>query len=181
MRSRQYRAKKRAERAAVTRNVAGDDTRNVAAERNVTRNVAGDVIGNVPHDGALLARLLQVANGNVHPAATDTGPIAALLDQGCDLELDVLPTVRDLLGDPLQPPLRRWGAPWLTAEIVRRQDERRAGARSWPPSTLPTGVIRLETGAAAPRTSVPPTQPAPGLPSLDLGELVAGLGLSPKR
>jgi hypothetical protein len=71
MRSRQYRAKKRAERRVVTRNVADDDTSNVAAERNVTRNVAGPSLAS---NLLLLDRLTDAAGGNVHSGAHDTAP-----------------------------------------------------------------------------------------------------------
>jgi hypothetical protein len=102
MRSRQHRAKKRAER-----NVAGDGTsnvaeagRNVAAERNVTRNVAGGetlpetllaaaASGNAERMAVLFAKLVDAASANVQPGATDLQPIAALLEQGCNIDLDV--------------------------------------------------------------------------------------------
>jgi hypothetical protein len=41
---------------------------------------------------SLGARLSVTAEGNVDPLA-DPGPIADLLEQGCDLHLDILPTV----------------------------------------------------------------------------------------
>jgi hypothetical protein len=62
--------------------------------------------GAMPPDN-LLARLIEAAAGNVQPGAIDTAPIAALLEQGCDL--DVRPTVRHLINDPQQPPLKSWG------------------------------------------------------------------------
>lgn len=168
-RARRYRAK----RNGVTgeRNAERHDVTTDHAERHSVTGDSNAVTGN-GNAVALLAKLKQVAHGNVHPAATNTSAIAALLDQGCDLDLDVLPAVRHLLADPLQPPLRRWHAPWLVAEIVRRRDARTGGTdiaadgrRQLPPLPLQT---------SRPRTSVPPSPPAPGLPSLDLGELVAG-------
>jgi hypothetical protein len=47
-----------------------------------------------------------------------------VLDAGRDLDLDVLPAVRDLVAAPGQPPLRNWGVPWLAKEIIRRGDAR---------------------------------------------------------
>jgi hypothetical protein len=57
-------------------------------------NVAGNVVANVPAD--LLERLLQAANRNVQPAAGEPHAIVPLIEQGCDLDLDVLPAVHDL-------------------------------------------------------------------------------------
>ena len=63
-----------------------------------------DDVGNVPGRLAeiidsddLLVKLLDAAGGNVQPGAIDTAPIAALLEQGCD----VVPAVRHLLADPI--------------------------------------------------------------------------------
>jgi hypothetical protein len=42
----------------------------------------------------------------------DTAPIAELIDQGCDLDLDVLPTIARRVPS-LPRPLRSRGAPWL--------------------------------------------------------------------
>jgi hypothetical protein len=41
---------------------------------------------------AIGARLLDAAQGNVDPLA-DIAPIEALLEQGCDLDADILPVV----------------------------------------------------------------------------------------
>jgi hypothetical protein len=130
-RARQYRARKRD-----GRNVTGT----VTPKRNVTHNVTravtgadGNVSARLPSSKAdLLAQLIEAAGGNVQPGAIDTAPIAALLEQGCYLELDVLPAVRDLITHPLQPPLKSWGLPWLGKEIIRRRDERTAGADGRP-------------------------------------------------
>jgi hypothetical protein len=68
--------------------------------------------------------LFDAAEGHVDPAA-DIGPIEALLDQGCNFELDVLPTVARTVPE-LPRPLKNWGAPW------RRQREGRRGTRVGP-------------------------------------------------
>jgi hypothetical protein len=113
-RMRQSRAKRRAERA-VTRAVTPAAGPERAVTSDVTRAVTGnetraatDDVGNVPGHLAeiidtddLLVKLLDAAGGNVHSGANDTAPIAALLEQGCDLDLDVLPAVRHLLTDPI--------------------------------------------------------------------------------
>jgi hypothetical protein len=41
----------------------------------------------------------------------------ALLDQGCDLEADVVSIVTRTMSD-LPGPLKRWDAPWLVREIL---------------------------------------------------------------
>ena len=43
-------------------------------------------------------------------------PIRTLLDQACDLEVDVVPIVARLLPD-LPRPLKNWGAPWLVGTV----------------------------------------------------------------
>jgi hypothetical protein len=155
MRSRLHRAKKRAER-----NVASDGTsnvaeagRNVAAERNVTRNVAGGetlpetflaaaASGNAERMAVLFAKLVDAAGGNVQPGATDLGDITALLAQGCDLDLDILPAVRELVAAPGQPPLKSWGLPWLAKEIIRRRDARTIAARRSAPAAADAAASR---------------------------------------
>src|ERR1700730_552263 len=61
--------------------------------------------------------------------------------KNCDLDLNVLPTVRQLINDPHQPPLKSWGLPWLGKAILRRRDERIAGADG-PPSTAAKAARR---------------------------------------
>jgi hypothetical protein len=75
---------------------------------------------------AMLSRsrrlLNEAANGNVDPAA-DLALIQALVDQGCDLEADILPTVARTVPE-LPRPLKNWGAQWLTQEILAARDKR---------------------------------------------------------
>jgi hypothetical protein len=70
----------------------------------------------------LKGRLIEAAHHNVD-ASADVGPILYLLDQGCDLEADVLPIVALELPE-LPRPLRNWGAPWLVREILANRDSR---------------------------------------------------------
>jgi hypothetical protein len=56
----------------------------------------------------------------------DVYPIQALLDQGCDLEADILPIVAREVPD-LPRPLKNWGAPWLLREILAAREQRLAG------------------------------------------------------
>jgi hypothetical protein len=51
----------------------------------------------------------------------DITPIRALLDQGCDLEADVVPIVAREVPE-LPRPLRNWGAQWLVREILAARD-----------------------------------------------------------
>jgi hypothetical protein len=55
--------------------------------------------------------LIDAAHGNVEPGV-GVEPIRALLDQGCDLEADVLPTVARTVPE-LPRPSRTEGAQWL--------------------------------------------------------------------
>jgi hypothetical protein len=68
--------------------------------------------------------------------------------KGCDLDLNVLPTVRQLINDPHQPPLKSWGLPWLGKAILRRRDERIAGADG---PALDRRQSRSKAAARAPR------------------------------
>jgi hypothetical protein len=71
---------------------------------------------------ALRGRLLEAAQGHIDPMA-DVEPIRGLLDQGCDLEADVLPTVARTVPE-LPRPLRNWGAQWLVREILAAREQR---------------------------------------------------------
>jgi hypothetical protein len=73
----------------------------------------------------LRGRLLDAAQGHFD-LSSDIAPIRALLDQGCDLEADVLPIVARELPE-LPRPLKNWGAPWLVREILAARDQRLAG------------------------------------------------------
>ena len=75
----------------------------------------------------LVGRLSDASRGNFDHFA-DLEPIRALLDQGCDLEADVVPAVANLLPD-LPRPLKNWGAPWLVREILAAREQRLAGHR----------------------------------------------------
>ena len=86
----------------------------------------------VPDALNLRARLFAASSGNVH-ALADISPIRALLDQGCDLEADILPIVARELPE-LPRPLRNWGAPWLVRDILAARDQRLAGHRVEAPS-----------------------------------------------
>jgi hypothetical protein len=76
-------------------------------------------------NGYLWARLDRAAQGHAD-AGADVAPIRALLDQGCDLEADVLPTVARTVPE-LPRPLKNWGAPWLVREILAAREQRLAG------------------------------------------------------
>jgi hypothetical protein len=56
--------------------------------------------------------------GRSYDRGADLQPLIDLLDQGCDLESDVLPVVVRLLPD-LPRPLKNWGAPWLVRAYRR--------------------------------------------------------------
>ena len=56
-------------------------------------------------------RLIEASNGN-RDALSDISPIRALLDQGCDLEADVVPVVARMLPD-LPRPLKNCTLPLI--------------------------------------------------------------------
>jgi hypothetical protein len=74
---------------------------------------------------ALRGRLLEAAQCHIDPMA-DVAPISGLLDQGCDLEADVVPIVAREVPE-LPRPLKNWGALWLVREILAARDQRLAG------------------------------------------------------
>jgi hypothetical protein len=73
----------------------------------------------------LRGRLEEAAGGMADPGA-DVYPIQALLDQGCDLDADVLPVVAREVPE-LPRPLKKWGAPWLVRDILAAREARLAG------------------------------------------------------
>jgi hypothetical protein len=128
-------ARKRAWKKGVTKRVtklvAGDETGDETPLRPVggdetpaPRNENRDEISRIV---VLRACLEGVAAGHFDPAA-DVEPIRALLDQGCDLEADILPTVARTVPE-LPRPLKKWGAPWLVRDILAAREQRLAGHR----------------------------------------------------
>jgi hypothetical protein len=78
-------------------------------------------------------RLIDAAHGNVEPGLS-VAPIHALIEQGCDLDADILPVIAREVPE-LPRPLRNWGAQWFVREILDARDRRGAcvaqhGARS---------------------------------------------------
>jgi hypothetical protein len=67
-------------------------------------------------------KLLRAARGHVD-LAVDVAPILALVDQNCDFEADILPTVARMVPE-LPRPLKNWGAQWLVREILAARDRR---------------------------------------------------------
>jgi hypothetical protein len=71
--------------------------------------------------------LFVAAHGNIDLNAS-TDPIRTLLEQGCDLEADILPVVAREVPE-LPRPLKNWGAPWLVRDILAGREQRLAGHR----------------------------------------------------
>ena len=93
-----------------------------------------------PPDADLLQALYRAAEGHADPDA-DIAPIAALLDQGCDLEKDILPIVPREVPE-LPRPLKNWGAQWRVREILAAREQRLAGHRvEAPPPAQRTPAI----------------------------------------
>ena len=69
---------------------------------------------------------LEEAGGGHVDLTADIAPIRGLIDQGCDLEKDILPIVARELPD-LPRPLKNWGAQWLVRDILAARDQRLAG------------------------------------------------------
>src|ERR1700720_3521569 len=86
-----HRARKRAARndSGVGGNVSGGVTPAAANGETLPETLlatAGNV-SSLDRLAVLYTKLIDAASGNVQPAATDTSAIAALLEQGCDLDL----------------------------------------------------------------------------------------------
>jgi hypothetical protein len=77
---------------------------------------------------SLRGRLYEAAQGQIESLA-DVAPILALIEQGCDLEADVLPVVARTVPE-LPRPLKNWGAAWLVREILAAREQRLAGHRA---------------------------------------------------
>jgi hypothetical protein len=93
----------------------------------------------------LLQALCRAGRGNFDISASFE-PIRALLDQGCDLEADVVPIVAREVPE-LPRPLKNWGAPWLVREILAAREQRLAGHRVEAPP--PARRTRPPTEAAS--------------------------------
>jgi hypothetical protein len=114
----------------------------------------------------LRERLQDAAQGNFDPMA-DIAPIRGLIvDQGCDLESDVVPVVAHLLRD-LPRPLKNWGAPWLVRDILAARDQRLAGTNGAPACTV-----------SDPVEAPPPVQRTP---AIEWDEFVGGYRAVPHR
>ena len=72
--------------------------------------------GRSPDGRKLRVRLIDASHGNIDPLSA-ISPIRALVEQGCDLDLDMLPIVARERPD-LPRPLKNWGAPWLVRDIL---------------------------------------------------------------
>jgi hypothetical protein len=94
--------------------------------------IAETIVADVPDTGARVLSLKEVlidaAGGNVDREA-DVLSIRAMLDRGCDLEADVLPTVARTVPE-LPRPLRNWGAQWLVREILAAREQRPIGSQT---------------------------------------------------
>jgi hypothetical protein len=115
--------------------------------------------------------LIDASRGNVDPDA-HIGTIRALLDQGCDLEADILPIVaRDV--PELPRPLKNWGVQWLARETLAARDRRVHG--------VPPSVEHFDAEALSPVEAPPPVQRTP---AIAWDEFVAGArartGIAPR-
>jgi hypothetical protein len=73
-------------------------------------------------DSSLLAQLLDAANRNVQRSFNaDVTPIKKLIAEGCDLELDVLPAVRETVARAGQPAIPSWSLWWWLKAIQDRK------------------------------------------------------------
>jgi hypothetical protein len=70
-----------------------------------------------------------------------TSRIRALLDQGCDLEADILPIVAREIPE-LPRPLKNWGAPWLVRDMLGARDQRLALAAGRPVEAMAVAIVR---------------------------------------
>jgi hypothetical protein len=80
-----------------------------------------------PEAQHLLDRLFAAANHHVDLSddrATKIGPISDLQNEGCDLELDILPIIKAHV-PRMSTPLKSWGAPFLANHIRAARDRRK--------------------------------------------------------
>jgi hypothetical protein len=114
----------------------------------------------VPAPVSLRQRLEEACQAN-YDARASVEPIQALLDQGCDLEADVLPTVARTVPE-MPRPLKNWGAEWLVQEILAARVRRLVGPqRLWDEFTA-----GLEPAREPPEPLERPEPPAYATPEL---------------
>jgi hypothetical protein len=150
-RQRACRARKR-EREALQRDVTTPQ-----GEADILPDIVRDQIAGED----LLQALSLAGRGNFDISASFV-PIRALLDQGCDLQADILPVIAREVPE-LQRPLKNWGVAWLARDILAARDRRVHGV---PPSVEhfdPEVVERVEAPPPVQRT-----------PAIAWDEFVAG-------
>jgi hypothetical protein len=106
--------------------LAGDNPTDGAGEQLGAEAVASGV-GPVHYGSGPSHRPLIPGKAAADNVTDDADPEALLelIEQGCDLDLDVLPTVARTVPE-LPRPLKNWGAPWLIREILAARDRRLA-------------------------------------------------------
>jgi hypothetical protein len=109
----------------------------------------------------LRGRLEEAGQGNFD-ADADVAPIRALLDQGCDLEADILPIIAREVPE-LPRPIKKWGAPWLVREIL--------AARAFRLNPATCAETQTDTNACKVEAP-PPTQRV--TPAIEWDEFVGG-------
>jgi hypothetical protein len=123
-RSRADRRAKGAARMKRLRARRRDAHANGGAHGDAHAHPPGDAHGDAHTVEVLLGtRLYAAADGNVVDLAVPCEPIEELLEQGCDLDLDVVPTIARMVPS-LPRPLRSWDAPWLVKAILEARDRR---------------------------------------------------------
>ena len=74
--------------------------------------------------------MLDAANRNVQRSFNaDVTPIKKLIAEGCDLKLDVLPAIREMVARPGQPAIPWWSVSWLLKGIQDRKAARTSTQR----------------------------------------------------
>jgi hypothetical protein len=79
-------------------------------------------------DDGLLSKLTEAAGGHIAAGCANVRPIRALMATGVDLDLDVLPFIRENV-TKLREPLKTWNAHWLKPGLLDFARSRKASPK----------------------------------------------------
>jgi hypothetical protein len=120
-------------------------------ERETESSSSSSAAVHAAEDG-LSEKLRQAADGHVAQRCNDVAPIRDLIAKGCDLQLDVLPTIRARV-PTLKRPLSTWRAAWLSKEILASRDARPRRTSASSPSPTAGRARKPETRSGRPGAS----------------------------
>jgi hypothetical protein len=110
-------------------NVSCDENETFPVKRSESESLSlsvSEIDLSIDLDGIREA-LMSAVGAKVAPECIDISPIEQLVREGCYLQADILPVVKERV-PALKSPLKSWGASWLLDAIRERASKRRESA-----------------------------------------------------